>query len=124
MKSGILVASFMATALSAISTTGAWAVDDWAYWDQQCAPKCATAGADGYPDGGCMDDIFHKMPTLSDRQRNPAAHVYSEKLTKLLAEKKALSSTPVKAHASTAPAKAHVAAPAKAQAVPDKPASR
>lgn len=115
MKSGILVAFVVAMTMSAISATGAWAKDDWEYWDKQCAPKCATAGPDGYPDGGCMDDIFHKMPTLSDRQRNPAAHIYNEKLAKILIEKKALSSVPVKAHAST---------PVRAQAAPEKPASR
>ena len=71
------------------------ATDDWAYWDEQCAPKCATAGPDGRPDGGCLEHLPGES-TLAHRQANPAAHVYNAKLAKLLVEKKAISATPVK----------------------------
>lgn len=98
MNCRLVTGSLSILTLVAILSTSAAAKDDWEYWDRMCAPKCATAGPDGYPDGGCSDALIAK-PTLADRQRTPERHVYNEMLTKELIAKKAISKTPVKATA-------------------------
>lgn len=87
------VNTFAALSIGLLLGNSAWSKDDWEYWDKQCAPRCATAGPDGKPDGGCMEEVV-KLPTLGDRQRK--ARTYNEALAKQLIATKQISSTPVK----------------------------